>query len=89
VSERRLARLRGLVPLEDGQEGPDPVGPPGSPEVSERRLARLRGAWERTVHHAVHPISALMVLAAAGVEVVDWLGHGIELAMRWIEATRP
>lgn len=29
-------------------------------------------------HYLVHPISAVLVLAAAGVEVMEWVAVGIE-----------
>jgi hypothetical protein len=35
-------------------------------------------AWHFATHHLVHPISAALVLAAAGVEVFEWVSLGIE-----------
>ncbi len=38
-------------------------------------LARLRRWWEKTVHHGVHPTSAILVLAAAALELWEWVAH--------------
>jgi hypothetical protein len=43
--------------------------------VSRRRAI---AAWHWAVHRAIHPISAALVLSAAGVEVFEWVQVGLE-----------
>ena len=57
--------------------------------MSRAPLARLRRLWERTVHHAVHPISAALVLTAAAIEVWEWFAHLAERLAHVIEAGHP
>ena len=70
-----------LVPEQNGEARPHPVpqgeraqGHGGHP-MSQAPITRIKPWWEKAVHNAVHPISAIMVLAAAGVEVWEWFAH--------------
>jgi K+ transporter len=35
-------------------------------------------AWRHIVHHVIHPVSGAIVLAAAGVEALDWLQAALD-----------
>ena len=45
--------------------------------------------WRSVVHHVVHPISGALVLAAAGVELVEWVQVALEHLAHLIEAPGP
>ena len=46
-------------------------------------------AWRSVVEHFVHPISGALVLAAAGVELAEWVQVAVEHLVHLVEAPGP